>query len=99
MPNPDHTWRPGTFITAEIPLGGEPAKVLIPKNAVQTLKGEPVVFVRQGEVFEARKVKLGREDDDQVEILSGLDAGETIAVANTFTLKAELGKSEAEHEH
>jgi cobalt-zinc-cadmium efflux system membrane fusion protein len=99
LPNPDHTWRPGTFITAEIPLGGEPAKVLIPKSAIQTLKGEPVVFVRQGEVFEARKVKLGREDDDQVEILSGLDAGETIAVTNTFTLKAELGKSEAEHEH
>ncbi len=99
LPNPDHTWRPGTFITAEIPLGGEPAKILIPKSAVQTLKGEPVVFVREGEAFEARKVKLGREDDDQVEILTGLEAGETIAVANTFTLKAELGKSEAEHEH
>jgi cobalt-zinc-cadmium efflux system membrane fusion protein len=99
LPNPDHNWRPGTFVTAEIPLGGEPARVLIPKTAVQTLKGEPVVFVRQGEIFEARKVKLGREDDGQVEILSGLDTGETIAVANTFTLKAELGKSEAEHEH
>jgi cobalt-zinc-cadmium efflux system membrane fusion protein len=99
LPNPDHNWRPGTFITAEIPLGGEPARVLIPKTAVQTLKGEPVVFVRQGEIFEARKVKLGREDDGQVEILSGLDTGETIAVANTFTLKAELGKSDAEHEH
>ena len=28
-----------------------------------------------------------------------LQPGETIAVANTFTLKAELGKGEAEHEH
>ena len=53
----------------------------------------------QGTTFEARKVKIGREDDDQVEIVSGLEAGETVAVANTFILKAELGKSEAEHAH
>ncbi len=44
-------------------------------------------------------VQLGREDDDAVEILSGLAVGETVAVTNTFTLKAELGKSEAEHAH
>ena len=99
LANPNHAWRPGTYITAEIPLGGEPADVLVPKAAIQTLEGAPVVFVRQGQGFEARKVKLGREDDDQFEVLSGLAPGETIAVANTFTLKAELGKGEARHEH
>lgn len=99
LDNPDHVWLPGSFITAEIPLGGEPAKILLPKQALQNVGGSPVVFVREGETFEARKVKTGREDDDQIEILSGLEAGETIAVANTFILKAELGKSEAEHAH
>jgi cobalt-zinc-cadmium efflux system membrane fusion protein len=34
-----------------------------------------------------------------VEILSGLSVGETVAVANTFTLKAELEKADAEHGH
>lgn len=96
--NADHAWRPGSYITAEIPLGGAPAPVLIPKAAVQTVKSEPVVFVREGAAFEARKIKMGREDDDQVEILSGLAAGEMIAVANSFTLKAELAKSEAAHD-
>lgn len=99
LPNPAHSWRPGSFVTAEIPLGGEPAKVLVPKSAVQTLKGAPVVFVRQGDAFLPRKIKIGREDDDQFEVIAGLDAEEIIATANTFTLKAELGKSEAEHEH
>jgi membrane fusion protein, heavy metal efflux system len=42
---------------------------------------------------------LGREDDRDAEIVFGLSAGETIAVRNTFTLKAELGKAEAEHHH
>jgi cobalt-zinc-cadmium efflux system membrane fusion protein len=55
--------------------------------------------VRDKEGFEARQVKTGREDDDDVEIVSGLAPGETIATSNTFTLKAELEKGEAEHEH
>ena len=50
--------------------------------------------------FEARQVRTGREDDDDVEIVSGLAPGETIAIANTFTLRAELEKADAsEHEH
>ena len=38
-------------------------------------------------------------DDEADEGASGLRAGEDIAVANTFLLKAELGKSEADHDH
>jgi cobalt-zinc-cadmium efflux system membrane fusion protein len=70
---------------------------MVPKAALQTIKGDRVVFVRSDQGFEARKVTVGREDDRAVEIVSGLSAGESIAVSNTFTLKAELGKAEAEH--
>ncbi|MGY3608998.1 MULTISPECIES: efflux RND transporter periplasmic adaptor subunit [unclassified Bradyrhizobium] len=99
LPNRDHRWRPGTFVTAEVPLGGEPSKVIVSKKALQTVKGNATIFVRDAEGFEARQVRTGREDDDDVEIVSGLSPGETIAVANTFTLKAELEKAEAEHGH
>jgi membrane fusion protein, heavy metal efflux system len=100
MPNPDHRWKPGTFVTAEIPLGDEASKVIVPRKALQTIKGNPTLFVRDAEGFEARQVRTGREDDDDVEILNGLALGETYAVANTFTLKAELEKAEAsEGEH
>ncbi|MCK9910251.1 efflux transporter periplasmic adaptor subunit, partial [Microbacteriaceae bacterium K1510] len=44
-------------------------------------------------------VTTGKEDSLNVEIVSGLKPGEVIATKNTFALKAELGKSEAEHEH
>jgi membrane fusion protein, heavy metal efflux system len=99
MPNPDHRWKPGTFVTAEVPLGDEPSKLLVPRAALQTIKGKPALFVRDTTGFEARQVRTGREDDDDVEILSGLATGETIAVANSFTLKAELEKADAEHGH
>ena len=62
-------------------------------------EGERVVFVRNERGFEARQVATGREDDRAVEIVSGLFAGEAIATGNTFILKAELGKAEAEHHH
>jgi cobalt-zinc-cadmium efflux system membrane fusion protein len=55
-----------------------------------------VAFVRRDDGFEARKVATGREDDRTVEIVSGLAPGERIAASNTFVLKAELGKAQAD---
>ena len=77
LPNADHRWRPGTFVTAEIPLGDEASKLIVPRKALQTVKGAPTLFVRDAEGFEARPVRTGREDDDDVEILDGLAPGET----------------------
>ena len=98
LANPDQAFRPGSFVTAEIALSKDNADVVVPKAALQTIKGYRVVFVRNDHGFETRKVTIGREDDRNVEIASGLSAGEAIAVSNTFTLKAELGKAEAEHQ-
>lgn len=99
LPNPNYVFRPGSFVTAEIPLSQGRAGIVIPKAALQTVKGERVVFVRNERGFEARQVATGLEDDRSVEIVSGLFPGEAIAVSNTFVLKAELGKAEAEHQH
>ena len=47
----------------------------------------------------ARKVTISRQDGQTAEITSGLRAGERIATANTFVLKADLGKAAVEHSH
>ncbi|MGV7030554.1 efflux RND transporter periplasmic adaptor subunit [Methylobacterium symbioticum] len=99
LPNKDMAWRPGTYVTAEIEIAQDTVPVRVPKAALQTMEGKRVVFVRTDEGFEKRPVELGRSDDDAFEVVSGLKPGEDIAVANTFLLKAELGKSEAEHGH
>jgi membrane fusion protein, heavy metal efflux system len=41
-------------------------------------------------------VTTGQSDDRIVEVVSGLHAGEVVAVSNTFLLKAELLKALAE---
>ena len=99
LENKDGAWRAGEFVQAAIATSSIDAGLTIPKDAVQKMGGEDAVFVKTDHGFEKRAVKLGREDSGNVEILEGLKAGEPIAVKNTFTLKAELGKAEAGHDH
>jgi cobalt-zinc-cadmium efflux system membrane fusion protein len=92
-------WRPGTYVTTAVVLGDAPLELRLPRSAVQTIDGEPVVFVQSDDGFERRDVRIGREDGTMVEILAGVAPGEPVAVRNTFLLKAELGKTEAGQGH
>ncbi|HAP13722.1 MAG TPA: efflux RND transporter periplasmic adaptor subunit [Afipia sp.] len=97
--NPAHILRPGMFVTAEIPFQQVKADVVVPKTAVQSIEGQSAVFVRTPTGFEPRKIVTGREDSRSFEVTSGLSAGDPIATANTFVLKADLGRGEASHAH
>lgn len=89
---------PGQFVTGKILVDSYDAAVLIPQSAVQTIDGVPSVFAKVDGGFETRPIKPGRSTDEGIEVLSGLQAGETYANANTFVIKAQLGKGEAGHE-
>ena len=95
--NASHKWRPGLFVTAEIPTGEAPA-IVVAKTALQTVGGDTVVFVRAESGFEVRKIGVGQQDANLIEVTNGLAAGERVATANTFVLKAELGKAHASHD-
>jgi cobalt-zinc-cadmium efflux system membrane fusion protein len=99
LQNPDGVWRSGDYASVSIVTGTQTAGMVVPKDAVQTMEGKPFVFVRTAEGFEKRAVTIGKKDNDYIEIASGLSQGEEIASGNTFVLKAEAGKSEAEHSH
>jgi cobalt-zinc-cadmium efflux system membrane fusion protein len=96
--NASRAWHPGTFVTAEIPTEEVKAEIVVPLMAVQAIKGGSTVFIRTADGFEARKVTVGRQDGRAVEITSGLSPGERIATSNTFVLKSDLGKAEADHD-
>lgn len=91
--NADGRWRPGSFVTAAIAVERRDVRVAVPFAAVQTVDGRRAVFVRTKQGFEKRDVVLGRRDGAVVEVVSGLAAGDTVAVSNTFSLKAELSKA------
>jgi cobalt-zinc-cadmium efflux system membrane fusion protein len=96
--NASRAWHPGTFVTAEIPTEEVKAEIVVPLMAVQAIKGGSTVFIRTADGFEARKVSVGRQDGRAAEITSGLSPGERIATSNTFVLKSDLGKAEADHD-
>jgi cobalt-zinc-cadmium efflux system membrane fusion protein len=90
--NNDGAWRPGLFVTAAIVVEERSAPVAVPVAAIQTMDGGPVAFIRTSDGFRKRQVVLGERDERTAEVVSGLSLGETIAVSNTFLLKAEMLK-------
>lgn len=98
--NKDHLWRPGLFVTAKVIVDDSSVDVAVNRDAIQTLENKKVVFVQKDEEhFEARPVKLGRVGSKFVEVLKGLAPGESFVSENSYILKADLLKSQAEHVH
>lgn len=97
--------RPGSFARAEITATSEkPAEpaLVVPDEAIQNVEGRHVVFVAvEGEdgAFVARPIDHGPPVGRLVPVFSGLAEGERVVVRGSFVLKAELGKSGAEHVH
>jgi RND family efflux transporter MFP subunit len=74
--------------------GGEPSPapsgsgvVLAPRTAVRNDSGANVVFTINGGRAERRAVKVGAEQGEQVEILSGLNGGEQVVVSPPAELR------------
>jgi cobalt-zinc-cadmium efflux system membrane fusion protein len=106
LQNPGPAWRPGLFATAEVSVDRARAELVVEDAAIQTVAGKSVVFVQERAGFVVRPLSLGRAGKTAgepatrvVEVLDGLKPGERYVRKNSFLLKAELGKSEAGHEH
>jgi HlyD family secretion protein len=62
--------------------------LLVPKAAVRSENGQNVVFVvRSDNVVERRAVKTGGEDGNQIEVVAGLTAGESVVDSPSTALK------------
>ncbi len=92
--NSDGRWLPGMFATGYIALEEVEVPLVVDNRALQSFEGETVVFVQEGDAYEARSVEVGRSDLEQTEVLDGLKAGEQYVVENSFLIKADIKKSE-----
>jgi cobalt-zinc-cadmium efflux system membrane fusion protein len=92
-------WRPGLFVSARVEIDEVEAPVAVRTSALQRVRDWDVVFVTDGEVYEAQPVELGRSDGEWTEVRSGLAAGARYASTGSFVLKADVGKSGAAPDH
>lgn len=94
LKNTDGRLKPQMYATAIIRESEPRHVVVVPSDAIQTIDGRPTVFVAEtASQFRPRAIDTGQAFDGQVEIRSGLHAGERIAVTGSFVLKSELLKS------
>lgn len=82
LPNNDGTLRPGMFARTNFNMGKKRG-IMVPDVAVQKQVGsaERYLYVIKGDtVAERRRVEVGRQVGDRVDILSGVEPGEQVAV-------------------
>ena len=72
--------RPGFTAEVEIIVADLQDVIAVPVAAVIEQQGEYLAAVRQGDRIERRLVTLGESNDKLVEILAGLDEGETLVL-------------------
>lgn len=99
LQNPDMAWRPGLFVSVEVIAGELDAPVTVRSTAIQSVEDKPSVFVQLKQGYQATPVTVGRSDGHLTEITKGLAADTPYAAQGSFTLKSELGKASAGHEH
>jgi cobalt-zinc-cadmium efflux system membrane fusion protein len=78
------------FVNARTSPGAADVPVVVPKEAVQMMGENTVVFVETDHGFEPRPVIPGESDNARVEIVSGLAPGERYVARGGFELKAML---------
>ena len=86
VPNPDSVLKPGTFARVHIESGKVDDVLTLPYSALQYRYGVNRVFVVGGDKLSMRELAVGERMGDRIEIVSGVKAGERVAVTDVDTL-------------
>lgn len=89
VPNADERLRPGMVASVILAPHAEGETLVVPTGSVQHTSDGWVVFVPRNErEMEVRRVARGRDLGGEVEILSGLSAGDRVVLQGAFVLRA-----------
>jgi membrane fusion protein, heavy metal efflux system len=92
VPNPRQELRLGMFADVSIETGGKASTTHVPRAAVQHVGDRTVVYVadpKQPGRFVEREVRLGDNAGNDVVVLSGVQAGDSIVTDGSFSVRAE----------
>jgi len=79
VPNGQATLKPGTFARVRINSSKVDQVLTVSYSALQYRYGVNRVFVVSGDTATAKEVKVGERFGDRIEVLSGVNAGDTVA--------------------
>ena len=84
--NPDGRLKPDMFANVQIVTDVNRAAISIPQSAVLNDEGKTIVFVADGNGYKKRQVQAGIQNNDRVEIVDGLAAGDKVVVKGNYLL-------------
>jgi cobalt-zinc-cadmium efflux system membrane fusion protein len=99
LENVDGRWALGTYVTASIKVAEIEVPLAVKRSGLQSFRDFTVVYAQIGDQYEVRMLELGRQDDEWIEILGGLEPGTRYVTENSYVLKADVEKSGASHDH
>lgn len=99
LKNPEGNWRPGMAVNVQLQMDAGAAVLAVDQRALQRFRDWDVVFIQVGDAYEIRPLTLGQRDKDFVEVLDGINLGDTYVVEQSFLIKADIEKSGASHDH
>ncbi len=79
--------RSGMYADVSLLVEEKPQALLVPRSAVIMVDGQPLVYRVKENQVEQVKVSTGLSNDAEIEIVSGLKAGDTIVVAGQSNLE------------
>lgn len=89
--NPDSALKLDMFARVRMPTSEDRQAVLVPTAAIQTVDGQPIVFVPKDEThFAKQNVEVGTAAGEFTELRSGLTTGERVVTTGSFHLKTAL---------
>ncbi len=90
LQNKDGKLRPDMFTEAQIDVPNKKRSLLIPRSAlIETATSRRVVLVTGSETFKSVAVETGQRSAGQVEINSGLKAGDRVVTSAQFLIDSE----------
>ncbi len=84
---PDRWFKPGMFCRGKVDLKSQKESLVIPSLAVINDQNSKGVYVVENNIAHFRKISTGLTDGTNIEILSGLKEGETVATIGMNNLK------------
>lgn len=88
----DPRLRPGMSATAEVVIERQSGRVLIPARASFLNKGKPAVYIQKGDNFVLRPIEVGKRNETDIVVTSGLKVGETVAIENPIEAAKKANK-------
>ena len=90
IPNKDNKLKSGFFTDITLLINKVSDALLVPKEAVLSKDGKNIAFVANGGIAHLRRVEIGLQDEENIQILKGLKEREEVVISGIHELEDKM---------